>query len=419
MDSRAYIIKGIFVAANYQYHVKKRTNRAIPSLSVLKKTLSITDDEINSFYDLIKEDLAYKRVLGHMKSSGEERLVYDPHPLVRKIQKMINSRIFNPKKPKEGLIVWPPYIYGSIPNTVKWINGQVEVTSRDYISCARNHCLTKSILKVDISDFYENIHRQDVYDIFNKILQYQDDVSSMLADFCTYNDRVPQGGLTSSFLASAVLHDVEPKLVQRFHKKKLIYTRLADDITVSSYANNYDFSLAISLIKEMLVSKDLPINEGKLVISNYSNSATLVHGLRVNFKEPRLPEDEVSKIRASVRSLEKLARDSKYRTSRDYRKSHAICMGRVNRMQSIGHNKAKQLMFRVLKILPLPSYQDIITAHKLIYRLEKSFETDKGKYFFTKVYNLAHYELNILQRSFTRETKELRSRLKRVKPDEV
>nr|WP_275440214.1 reverse transcriptase family protein [Pseudoalteromonas sp. Of11M-6] len=385
----------------------------------MKRALSISDTEIDSFYELIKEGKAYKRVLGHLKSSGDERLVYDPHPLVRKIQRLINSRVFNPRKPKEGLIVWPPYLYGSVPNTVKVIKGKVEVTSRDYISCAKNHCLTKSILKIDIKDFYENIHKSDVFDIFSKVLKYPDDVSTLLADFCTYKDKIPQGGLTSSFIASAVLHDVEPKLVQRLHKKKLIYTRLADDITVSSFTNNYDFNLCISLIKEMLISKDLPINEDKLVISNHSNSATLVHGLRVNFKEPRLPEDEISKIRASVRSLEKLAQDSKYRTSRDYRRSHSICMGRVNRMQSIGHNKARQLMVRVLKILPLPSYQDIITSHKLVYKLEKSFKKDKCEYFYKRLYNLAQYELNILQRSFSREAHELRNRLKRVKPNEV
>ncbi|KPZ71197.1 Reverse transcriptase (RNA-dependent DNA polymerase) [Pseudoalteromonas sp. P1-26] len=404
---------------HFQYHIKKRTNRSIPSIGVLKRTLSITDEEFDSFYTLIANDDAYKKVSGHFKSSGDERLVYNPHPLVRKIQRMINSRIFNPKKPKEGVVIWPKYLYGSVPNTLKWVDGKLEVFHRDYISCAKNHCLTKSILKVDISDFYENIHWQDVYEIFNKVFKYADDVSKALADFCTYDNKVPQGGLTSSFIASAVLHDVEPKLVQRLHKKKLIYTRLVDDITVSSYTKNYDFTLAVGLIKEMLLSKDLPINEEKLVISNHSNSSTLVHGLRVNFKQPRLPEDEVSKIRASVRSLENLAKDSKYRTSRDYRKSHAMCMGRVNRMQSIGHNQAKQLLNRVLKILPLPSYQDIITAHKLVYRLEKNFENDKGTYSYKRIYNLAHYELNLLQRSFSSHAKGLRLRLKEVRPNEV
>lgn len=412
-------MKRIFVSLNYQYYVKKRVSRSIPSLGVLKKTLSITDSEITQFYALLDNGKAYRKVVGTFKSSGVERLVYDPDPLVRKIQRMINSRIFNPKKPKEGLILWPTYLYGSVPNTYYLNEGKLELQSRDYISCAKNHCLRKSVLKVDISDFYENIHREDVFNIFKNVLKYKDDVSNILADFCTYEDKIPQGGLTSSFIASTALFDVEPKLVQRLHKKKLNYTRLVDDITVSSFQSNYDFSLAISLIKEMLLEKNLPINEDKLIISNHSNSATLVHGLRVNFKEPRLPENEISKIRASVRGLEKLAECSAYRVSRDYRKSHAMCMGRINRMQRIGHNKAKQLLVRVLKILPLPSHKDIITANKLVYRLEKNHPNDKNKYSYKRIYNLAHFELNILQRTFKAQANSLRNRLREVKPGEI
>jgi RNA-directed DNA polymerase len=186
-----------------KYFVKKRTQRSIPSLGVLKKTLSITDAEIRSFYNLIDNENAYSRVYGTYKSSGEERVVYNPHALVRKIQRRINQRIFNPTKPKEGLIIWPFYLYGSIPNVYSYNQGVLEKHSKDYISCAQNHCLRSSILKIDISDFYENIHRSDVYRIFNVVLSYPSDVSNLLSDFCCFDDKIPQGGLTSSFIASA------------------------------------------------------------------------------------------------------------------------------------------------------------------------------------------------------------------------
>jgi RNA-directed DNA polymerase len=404
---------------DYEYYVKKRTKRSIRSLGVLKKTLSLTDDEINFFYKLLDNGKAYKKVEGTLKSTGDERLVYNPHNLVRKIQRMINSRIFNPIKPKAGLIIWPSYLYGSIPNTTTIHNGKSEIESRDYISCAQNHCLAKSILKVDITDFYENIHRESVYEIFFKVLDYSNDVSNMLTDFCCFEDKIPQGALTSSFIASAILHDVEPKVVQRLKKKKLTYTRLVDDITVSSKSRNYNFDLATTLIKEMLTSKDLPINENKLFISYHSSSATLVHGLRVNFKEPRLPESEVSRIRASVRGLESLATDSKYRVSRDYRKSYSTCLGRVNRMQRIGHNQAKGLLTRINKIMPLPSHADIVTSNKLVFRLENIYDKNKSKYSYKRLFSIAHMELNVMQRSFNVQAKQLRERLKEITPVEI
>jgi len=43
------------------------------------------------------------------KINGDVRDVYDPHPLIRRIQKRINNRIF------KELILWPEYIYGSVP----------------------------------------------------------------------------------------------------------------------------------------------------------------------------------------------------------------------------------------------------------------------------------------------------------------
>lgn len=396
--------------------MKKRTTRSIPSLTVLKKTLEITDIDIDKFKRLIKYNEAYQEVKGHYKSSGAERLVYDPHPLIRKIQKNINNRIFNPKRPKQGLVVWPSYLYGSIPNNFIQQEGQWVSQSRDYISCASNHCLSKSLLKVDISDFYENIHKADVISVFKDVLNYPSDVSEMLAEFCCFEDRIPQGALTSSFIASAVLHDVEPKLVQRLHKKKLIYTRLVDDITVSSKKKNADFGYAISIIKEMLLAKDLPINENKLSVSHHVTASTLVHGLRVNFKEPRLPEKEISKIRASVRNLEKLSQDAKYRVSRDYRTTYAQCLGRVNRMQRIGHNQAKPLLKRVQKIPPLPSHKDIVTARKLVYRLEKNYDAQKTSYVYKRIFNIAQNELNILQRTFKAQAKEFRQRLKKCSP---
>lgn len=416
MECQAYIITGIVVTQNYQYYVKKRTSRSIRTLGVLKKTLSITDVEITEFYTLLNNGEAYSKVSGSFKSSGTERLIYDPHQLVRKIQRRINSRIFNPKKPKEGLIIWPSYLYGSVPNGYQIENGKLKVISRDYISCAQNHCLRPSILKVDISDFYENIHREDVVQIFENVLQYSKEVSELLADFCCFENKIPQGALTSSFIASAVLHDLEPRLVQRLQKKKLVYTRLVDDITVSSMQKNFDFSLAIDLIKEMLLNKNLPINKNKLVISHESSSSILVHGLRVNFKEPRLPESEVSRIRASVQSLEKLAQDGVYRVSRDYRISHSKCLGRVNRMQRIGHNKAKSLLARVLKILPLPNHKDITFARNFIFKLENMHENHGDTYFYRRKFYKAHMELNILQRSFKAQAFKLRNKLKEVQP---
>ena len=105
---------------------------------------------------------------------------------------------------------------------------------KDYISCARLHCSSKSILTIDIKDFFDNVHEVHVKEVFKDFLKYSDDVSSVLADICCMNSHLVQGALTSSYIASLVLFDIEGDLVKKLERKNLVYTRLVDDMNVSS-----------------------------------------------------------------------------------------------------------------------------------------------------------------------------------------
>ncbi|EDM67837.1 RNA-directed DNA polymerase [Moritella sp. PE36] len=269
---------------------------------------------------------------------------------------------------------------------------------------------------MDISDFFDNIHEIHVYSIFSDLLKFPDDVSNALTSLCCLNGNVVQGALTSSYIASAVLFDVEAKVVRRLQYKNLTYTRLVDDITVSSKKFDHDFSYAQSIITEMVQSKDLPINIEKTTISRCSTEELMVHGLRVNYKEPRLPASEVSRIRSSVKHLELLAQDSVYRVSRDYRKSFDRCQGRVNKLGRLGHRQHKILLDRILRIKPLPSKKDINLAIKFITKLENWHITKAGEYWYFRLFHKAHAELNILQRCFNKTAYSLRQRLRKIKP---
>ena len=252
--------------------------------------------------------------------------------------------------------------------------------------------------------------------IFKTVLNYPADVSLMLANFCCYEDRIPQGALTSSYIASAVLFEVEAKAAIRLRRKNLVYTRLVDDITVSSKNINYDFSFAQNIIEEMLNSLDLPINRSKTSVSYFSTDDLLVHGLRVNYKEPRLPSEEVSRIRASVKNLEKLAQESTYRTSRDYRKSFNRCLGRVNKLARLGHKQHCKLLERVNKISPLPSKGDIKRAIKFIDKLDGWYASHYKEHWYRRCFYRAQVDINILKRTFKKEAKPLQLKLQKIRP---
>jgi RNA-directed DNA polymerase len=276
----------------------------------------------------------------------------------------------------------------------------------------------KAFYALDIKDFFNNIHESIVKKIFLNFFHYDESVSNALTNICCSNSHVIQGALTSSYIASICLHDIEGKYVTRLRNKGLNYTRLVDDITVSSKINNYDFDFAINLITEMLSEKDLPVNLAKTRIQHVTETPLIVHGLRVSFKEPRLPSDEVRKIRASVQNTETLSKERNYRTSHAYRRDFNRCMGRVNKLKRVGHNQHSALLRRLLKILPLPSKKDIARAETIIGKLKKDYPSkSKDNFWYKKRFYLAHERLNILMRRYPEEATLMRKELKGLKPE--
>ncbi|NWD52897.1 RNA-directed DNA polymerase [Pseudomonas gingeri] len=343
------------------------------------------------------------------KAGGISRPIYNPHRFLRKLQKRINLAIFS----NHYVIRWPHFIYGSVPNQ----KNNDAYDSKDYVSCAGRHCGAKSLLKVDVSSFFDNIHQDIVFSIFSKFLKYDEEVSRILTNLCCHNSHLVQGGLTSSYIASLCLYDVEGDIVERLNRKGFIYTRLVDDITVSSKSLNTDFTYALKIISDMLTAKDLPINESKTRVFRTSTEPLTVHGLRVSFNTPRLPADEVGRIRAAVRNLESLAEQPGYRTTHGYRHDYNRCMGRVNKLLRVGHNQHKPLLTRLNSIKPLPSRRDVNRAKDMVARLEKDFDAKRHTHWYKSRFHRVMERLIVLNRVYDITSKQLRSKLKRLRPE--
>ncbi|WP_427774032.1 reverse transcriptase domain-containing protein [Comamonas thiooxydans] len=231
-------------------------------------------------------------------------------------------------------------------------------------------------------------------------------------------EHVVQGALTSSYIATLCLHAVEGDLVKRLRHKGLVYTRLVDDITISSKLANYDFGFSLKQVEKMLHGADLPLNDGKTRIQYASMQPLIVHGLRVDFSQPRLPPSEPRNIRAAVKNLELMANSPGYRASRAYRRDFNRCMGRVNKLGRVKHNQHSELLARVRRVLPLPSHKDIERAERQVDRLEVDFlkPNYRSTYWFYKRYYVAMERLGILKRSFPKKAAELRARLIVMRP---
>ncbi len=386
----------------------KVSKNSVSSRENLCKLLRVSDEFLTSVLALSQEERYTKK--DHVKKAGGlSRPIFNPHRFLRRIQKRINIAIFS----NNYVIRWPHYIYGSIPNQK---NGD-GYDSKDYVSCAGRHCQAKSLLKIDVSSFFDNIHADIVFSIFNDFLKYDREVSVILTDLCCHNSHLVQGGLTSSYIASLCLYDVEGDIVERLNRKGFTYTRLVDDITISSKSLGTDFTYPLKIVGDMLVAKDLPINEGKTRIYRTSTEPLTVHGLRVSFDSPRLPADEVGRIRAAVRNIESLAAEPGYRTTHNYRHDYNRCMGRVNKLHRVGHNQHGPLLDRLDAVRPLPSRRDVNRAKDMVARLEKDHKGKGHTHWYKARYYRLMERLVVLDRVYDKTCYQIRLKLKTLRPE--
>lgn len=385
-----------------------RSSSGISTLNALSKTLGFSLPELEEIRNIPLDKRYFK--LEKPKADGSLRVVYRPHHKLKRLQRRINSRIFR------ELVVWPDFLFGSVPND----NDEEQSLKRDYITCAEQHCSAKSILKIDIRNFFDNIHRDLVSDIFNDFFSIKSEANEYIVDICCAGDFIVQGALTSSYIASLCLHDIETKVCRRARRKGLTYTRLVDDITVSSKVYDFDFSQIRKHIEDMLAEKDLPINPDKSGVHQISTKPLLVHGLRIDHSKPRLPSDEVKRIRASLHNLINNSSKNNNKTSLAYRVEYNRCMGRINKLGRLGHEKHSVFMGKIRKVRPMPSYRDIKECKKKLKRLEHLYSkglNKSEKYF--RDFQLVGHNISLINRSssFSILAKEFRIRLNKVKPD--
>jgi len=381
-----------------EYAPKKITNESISSIENLIVALGLSEAEYKNIQDLDGNNRYTSITL--KKKNGHDRVVYDPHPLVRKFQRRIKNRLFNQ-------IRYPAYLYGSISDPEH---------PRDYISCAQHHCKAKTILKIDITSFFDFIDYDLVYKIFNKLFFYSEDVSEALADICTREGVVPQGAPTSSFIANLCFFDVEGRIVKNLERQKLSYTRLTDDITVSSAIQDKDLTKAKSIIVSMIENAGFKINSEKTTIESISTAAFKIHGLRINKDTPQLPRDEIRRIRAAVNNLKTLSRAPNARTSFDYRKRYESISGRVNKLARTGHPRYKKHRLELKSILPLPSQKDIRRCLTMLSTLKRDYNTFCSTPLYMKRFHRLQHRLILLQRIYKHEARKIRTELKSLNP---
>jgi RNA-directed DNA polymerase len=154
------------------------------------------------------------------KKSGGDRTISVPVTPLKIIQSKLNqvfTSIYEPRHSTHGFIV-----------------------GKSIVSNAEAHLQKKSVLNIDLKDFFPSINFGRV----RGLLMYRpynlpDNIATSIARICCFNNELPQGAPTSPILSNMICERMDRHLQALANRHKCIYTRYADDITFSTWRKNF------------------------------------------------------------------------------------------------------------------------------------------------------------------------------------
>jgi hypothetical protein len=370
-------------------------HQAIGSIDLLARTLGISPRMLMSISTRIDNSYIEFELHPHPKT-GKIRTVYDPKFELKKLQKRINSRIFEK-------VQYPTYLQGGIKAP----------DSRDYVENAKIHAKSNTLVSLDIKNFYPNIKEKYVFEIFKQLFHFPEDVSRILTKITTHRGFVPQGGVTSSYIANLIFFNTEYSIVSALRGKEVVYSRLLDDVSISSEKklSEADISKYIKLVVSMFCKYDLKLNTKKTK-KEYSgkNTPYEVTGLWVGHAKPKARKVERRYTRQLVYNCE--LKHQSMKDTPDYHELWNKSSGLVAKLERLEHPQAKTLRARLSVILPCYNDIEIIKTKKLVRKALKVPREYHQKHGHIKIFNKLIYRCGILGRTHKSLSKHLRKQLK-------
>lgn len=214
------------------------------------------------------------------KRNGGKRIIYEPNYTLKKVQRNILDNVLSGFKVSKYAMAY--------------------VKGKSVKDNANMHVNKKLILKLDIKDFFNNISFMDVY---NKVFleeYFPKQARTVLTYLCTYNEFLPQGAPTSSYISNLIMQDFDEKIGLFCEKNNISYTRYSDDMT---FSGDFNDKMVIFKVKDELKKMGMQLNYDKIHVI-YSNMSQQVTGITVNEK-PQVFKVKRRKIRQEVYYIKK------------------------------------------------------------------------------------------------------------------
>ncbi|GAA6278181.1 retron St85 family RNA-directed DNA polymerase [Enterocloster bolteae] len=164
-------------------------------------------------------------------------------------------------------------------------------------SNAEYHKKNIFLLEMDIENFFGTIKEEQVFRLFCNI-GYNTKVSTILTSLCTFDGELPQGAVTSPYLANLILFHLDARLNGLCSRKDIVYTRYADDLSFSSN-DRAKLNGIENFVKYIVSDEGFEINEKKTrYLSNDVKKS--ITGITINNEEIHVDKKFKRKIRSMI-----------------------------------------------------------------------------------------------------------------------
>lgn len=208
------------------------------------------------------------------KKSGSYRTIEAPRADLKRIQRSIADEL-------QLLYYAPKSTYGFVKD-------------KNAPMGAFWHTKKRTILSLDLKDFFHSISSSRVHGIFMNVCRCTYEVANTLTNLTCFEGKLPQGAPSSPILSNMICYSMDRALMNYATRHRLVYTRYADDLVFSTTSNYlsryfYDYSkTGIDAINSNIryIIEDINsfiINERKIHIRS-SGTRQLVTGIIVNEK---------------------------------------------------------------------------------------------------------------------------------------
>ena len=170
-------------------------------------------------------------------------------------------------------------------------------TSGGIIKNAEAHRYSMYILQLDIQDFFPSIDRARVFFVFKNI-GYNDFVSNVFANMCTYKGTLPQGAVTSPYISNLVCYRLDKRLKGLCNKYDTNYTRYADDLTFSC-DNKQTLRMLRKRIEFIIECEGFKLNHNKTRFLSPGSKMSIT-GITINDKRLNANKELKKKVRAMI-----------------------------------------------------------------------------------------------------------------------